>query len=143
MAAKAAVKTDLKPRAETAGHAARGKAAVDAIASLREARSQLELLCQMLLWPSPTVLDGCEGLLASVASDLQAGRVGWRELAGDRQAAQEARQARRALDRVRRLLDRAAQFYAQWQRIRAAMSGYQADGAPGQLPCRARIQVEG
>jgi len=112
--------------------------------SLRKARSQLERVCQMLMLPSPAVLDGCENVLASAAAEMEASRPGWHEAAGDRLAAEEARLTRRALKQAQRLLENAANFHARWQRMRAAMTGgYQADGTPGQLRRPGRIFVKG
>jgi hypothetical protein len=116
---------------------------VDAIATLREVGRQMELLSQMLLWPSPEVLDNCDRILAAVTRHLEASRPGWRKLAGNSDFAKEARRTSKAVQKVRRLLDGAAEFYNQWHRIRAAMTGYRADGAPERIPCRGRIVAEG
>jgi hypothetical protein len=116
----------------------------DAAVSLRKARSQLESVCQMLLWPSPEVLSSCESVLASAAAEMEAGRPGWLLAAGDRRAGEEARLTRKALKHALRLLENAANFHGRWQRMRAAMTGgYQADGTPGQVSSRARIFVRG
>lgn len=112
--------------------------------SLRKARSQLERVCQMLMWPSPEVLGGCENALASAEAEMEASRLGWQAAAGDRLAAEEARLTRRALKQAQQLLENAANFHARWQRMRAAMTGgYQADGTPGQLRRPGRIFVKG
>lgn len=114
----------------------------DAALSLRQARSQLERACQMLLWPSAEALNGCGSLLASVAAEMEASRPGW--LMAGRLGAEEAQLTRKALKHARRLLENAADFHSRWQRIRRAMTGgYQADGTPGQVPCTARIFARG
>lgn len=117
----------------------------DATASLRKARSQLERVCQMLLWPSPEVLDSCGNLLASATAELEANRPAWQTASGGRLAAEEAQLTRRVVKHTQRLLENAANFHARWQRIRATLSGgYQADGAPSQMRCAVRrISVEG
>jgi hypothetical protein len=116
-----------------------------AAVSLRQARAQLEHVCQMLVWPSPEILDSCENLLAATARELDASRPSWRRGAGDSHAVAEARLARMALRNVQRLLQNAASFHLRWQRIRAAIGGgYRADGAPGELRYTGRrIFVEG
>lgn len=116
-----------------------------AAVSLREARTQLEQVCQMLVWPSPDILDNCENLLAATVRELDASRPSWPRAVGDSHAVVEARLARKTLQNVHRLLENAASFHVRWQRIKAAIgSGYQADGAPGQLRYAARrIFVEG
>ena len=110
--------------------------------SLRTARMELEKVCQMLLRPSPEVLQLCEQRLAKAAEQMEAGRPFWK--AGGRQASEEARSTRQALRHVRRLLENAGQFFAGWQRIRAALSGqYGADGSVPELRCPSRIFLRG
>jgi hypothetical protein len=112
--------------------------------SLRKARLELEQVCRMLLRPSPEILEACEERLAKVAKEIEASRPLWREARNDIQVVGEARSVKRALQRVRRLLDTAARFHAGWRRIRAGMSGqYQSDGSLPEIRCRARIFVRG
>ena len=116
----------------------------DAAVSLAQARSQLESVLLMLLRPSPAVLENCEDLLSSAARNLEASRPAWAAAGRGRLAAEEARRLRRIFEHVRRLLDNAADFFARWQGIRAAMTaGYQADGAPGHLRGPSRIFLAG
>ena len=112
--------------------------------SLRQARLDLEEAGRLLLKPSPEALHDCEQRLVKAAEVMEAGRPFWKEAAGDRQSAVEARSARKALGRVRRLLENAARFYAGRLRIRAANDGqYRADGSLPELRCAARIVVRG
>jgi len=117
---------------------------LEAAVSLGKARGQVELVCQMLLRPSPEVLSGCENVLTAAVAEMEASRPGWRGMAGDRRAGEEARRTRKALQHARRLLENAVNFHRRWQRMRAAMTGgYQADGTPGQFSSPSRILVKG
>jgi hypothetical protein len=116
----------------------------DFTASLRRVRGELEEICEMLLGPSPEVLNACQSLMATVAAEMESTRPDWRRASGDTQAAEEARRVRRTWIRARRLLENAARFHAGWRDRRAAMSSeYRADGSLPELRCPARIFVEG
>ncbi len=114
------------------------------IESLRLVHRELEQVSQMLLRPSPEVLNACEERLARAAAEMEASRPDWNEAARDRQAGEQARLVRRALRHAQRLLENAARFHAGWRRRRAAMNGeYRADGSMPDLRCPVRIFVEG
>ena len=112
--------------------------------SLRRVRLQLEEINRVLLNPTPENLDDCEQRLSQAVEKVEAGRPFWKEAAGDRETAIEARSVRRALKHTKRLLDNAARFYGGWHRIRAAADGqYRSDGSLPELRCAARILIRG
>lgn len=112
--------------------------------SLRNARCEFEAVTGLLLRPTPDVLGDCEERLARAAVEMEAGRPFWSEAVGDREAAFEARSARKALEHTKRLLENAARFYNGWRRLRAAGDGqYGADGSLPELRCAARILARG
>ena len=112
--------------------------------SLRQARLELEEVGRLLLKPSLDALRDCEQRLVKATKEMEGGRPFWKEAAGDRATAIEARSALKALRHARRLLENAARFYAGRLRVRAANDGqYRADGSLPELRCAARIVVRG
>jgi hypothetical protein len=112
--------------------------------SLQHIRRELEEVCQMLLRPTPEVLDSCASRLVCITAEIEATRPQWPALAGKCEAAVEARLVRRALAHIRLLLDNAAQFHSGWRKLRAVLiGGYRADGSAAEIAMPRRIFVQG
>ena len=112
--------------------------------SVQQIRRDLEEVCQMLLRPTPEVLDTCAERLAAAISHMEASRAQWPELARNRQAAAEIQRVRRTLANAGRLLDNAAQFHFGWRKLRAVLTGgYRADGSVAEMALPRRIFVQG
>lgn len=109
---------------------------------LTSARSELERVCKLLESPSPATLDRCAASMERVIAELEAGRS-WIAQAGESGVA-EARRLRAVVQRVRALLDLAANYHAQWRGILAAMSGgYTVWGAPAPIRAQSRLSIRG
>ena len=112
--------------------------------SLRNARLQLEEVCEALLHPSAEVVSRCELRLSAVYQELESSRPAWHNAAADRAAAAEATGVRRNFLLARRLLDNAGHFYEGWRKMRAVMTGqYGPDGSVAELRVPARVFVQG
>lgn len=99
------------------------------------AQRELEAACELLIDPTPENLDRSACVLARAVTCLQAGRP----------AAPEAALLRESVRRAGRLLETAADYHLQWQRIllRLAASGYTAGGELDSRPVRGRVSMEG
>jgi hypothetical protein len=99
------------------------------------AQRELEAACELLIDPTPENLDRCSCVLGRAVSCLEAGRP----------AAGEAARLRESVRRAGRLLETAADYHRQWQRIllRFTASGYTAGGELDTPPVRGRVSMEG
>lgn len=97
--------------------------------------------CQMLLFPTPAVLDQCCLLLEATTKDL----VGLRpEPDGTAGALAEALELHTAVRRARLLLDTACSFHLAWiKRLGALSGGYTARGEPALMDRGYRLTVRG
>lgn len=104
---------------------------------LRSARTELECVCNLLESPSPVNLDHCAATMQRVIGELGVERMAHAD-------ATEARRLRAAVQRVRALLDLAADYHFRWRRILASISGgYTVRGAPAPLASRVRVSIQG
>lgn len=99
------------------------------------ARRELEAACELLTDPTPENLDRSSCVLARAVACLEA----------DKPGAAEAARLRESVRRAGRLLEAAADYHRQWQRIliRLTASGYTAGGELNRPPVRGRVCMEG
>lgn len=99
------------------------------------AQRELEAACELLIDPTPENLDRSACVLGRVVSGLEARKP----------AAAEAVRLRESVRRASHLLETAAEYHRQWQRIllRLTASGYTAGGELETPPARGRVSMEG
>jgi hypothetical protein len=98
---------------------------------LGAARSRLEQACGWLLSPSPDTLDRCSGILESAASELDGNLAALSLARGDPEALAECWRLRRAVRRAGALLENAAAYHREWDRMLGGMAdGYVRGGEP-------------
>ncbi|MBZ5725988.1 MAG: hypothetical protein LAP87_13435 [Acidobacteriia bacterium] len=116
----------------------------EATERLAAARSELGRACDMLVSPSPEMLDRCSAVLAQVAGEL-AGTADWLPQArANPLALAEACRVRGAVMRARKLLQNASDYHLHWTQILGAMSaGYTAQGAAAPVVHRSRVCLRG
>jgi hypothetical protein len=111
---------------------------------LAKARAEIAQVCQLLLCPSPDVLDQCTPLLQAAISEMNSHRL---ELGGrppERRALEQALQLRESVGRAGVLLEGAARFHRNWIRRRdALLGGYAPDGQAAAANARGCLAVEG
>ena len=117
---------------------------------LREVRSALEQVREVLLAPSPAAVERCTAFLetavqrmASVETRLRAEPAGGSDkvVPGIRM---ELEFVRRELRNVHSLMEQAAAFYMHWAGMLSLGSGgYTASGAPAAIAGKGRIAVQG
>jgi len=108
---------------------------------LRSARTNVWHACELLLSPTPEILDQCSALLETTAREMVISRP---EPAGNESALQDARQLYTAVRRARVLLDSAFVFRQAWRRRLAGMTaGYTARGEPARVDPSFRLTVRG
>src|SRR5207302_882839 len=106
-------------------------------------RMQLEAACDLLISPTPEILDRCSMLLESAGRQMEycQSRIG--EARGDPVAIEEAWRVRRSFVRAGKLLANAARFYGTWISIRGALTGGYTDrGEPAPVRHAGRICIE-
>ena len=86
-------------------------------------RAQLDSACDLLISPTPDVLDRCSSLLESVTNQMTDCRSSVDALRGDPAAIEEAWKVRRSFVKAGKLLANAARFHRNWVAIRGAMTG--------------------
>jgi len=97
--------------------------------------------CEMLLCPTPEVLDQCSILLEATARDLAGSRP---EPVANQPTLQEARLLHAAVRHARVLLDSAFAFRQGWSwRLGAITAGYTAGGEPARVDPGSRFAVRG
>ena len=108
---------------------------------LRRARGDVQRACEMLVSPTPQILDQCFVLLETTTQDL----AGCREEPGGNPAAlQEALQLHAAVHHAKALLDGAFAFHQAWARRLGAMTaGYTPHGEPACVAGGFRLVVRG
>src|ERR1039458_10376228 len=107
-------------------------------------RLQLDRACDLLARPLPEAMDTCTAVLQAAATQLAASQPGWALEAGNPVALEEAWRLRRSSTRAGRLLYHAAEFHANWIRIRGVMTGgYTASGEPAPVVHCSRICLQG
>jgi len=99
------------------------------------AERELEAACELLIDPSPENLDRCSAVLASAAAHVAAGPM----------ARGERGLLRVSIGRASRLLETAADYHRQWQKILRGLtgSGYTVAGELSAAPVRGRVSIEG
>jgi len=108
---------------------------------LRRASTNVRHACELLVRPSPAVLDQCTVLLETTVRDLACSRP---EPDGEESTLQEARQLLRAVRHARILLDSAFAFHQAWScRLGAMTAGYIAGGEPASVDHGFRLAVRG
>ena len=108
---------------------------------LRGASVNVQHVCEMLVRPSPEVLDQCSVLLETTARDLAGRRPG---PDSNESILQEARQFLRAVRHARILLDSAFAFHQVWNcRLGVMTAGYTARGEPASADHGIRVAVRG
>jgi hypothetical protein len=108
---------------------------------LWRARLNVRHACEMLLCPTPEVLDQCSLLLETTARDLAASRS---EPDRNKYTLQEARKLHAAVRHARVLLDSAFVFREAWsRRLGAITAGYTAGGEPARMDRGFRLAVRG
>ncbi|HLK48202.1 MAG TPA: hypothetical protein VKT49_08710 [Bryobacteraceae bacterium] len=104
---------------------------------LAAARGAVDEACQLLLSPSPEQMDRCARLLETARTELIAFRqchTVFQESSAKTGSLAQARSLESSLHRVKRLLEGAAAFHANWIRCLAAMcAGYTDQGQPAPL----------
>ena len=101
---------------------------------LAAARAAVDQACQLLLSPTSEQMDHCTGLLETAVAELTA----FRSTSAQRQFPAEnislARSLIDSLARLKRLLESAGAFHANWIRCVSAMcAGYTGKGQPATL----------
>jgi hypothetical protein len=108
---------------------------------LRRARGDVQRACEMLVSPTPQILDQCFVLLETTTRDLASCRP---EPDGKASALQEAQQLHAAVGHAKTLLDRAFAFHQAWTRRLGAMTaGYTPHGEPACVAGGFRLVVRG
>lgn len=108
------------------------------------ARAAVEQSCQLLLDPSPEVLDRCAGFLSAAIGELAAGRDQMRPSEGDLEVLADIREIRAKARLAGCLLENAAAYHFKWHRILGSMMrGYTARGEPPVVERPGRLAVEG
>jgi hypothetical protein len=111
---------------------------------LASARSAVEQSCQLLLNPSPEILDRCFQVLSVAIGELAAGRDLMAPFKGDSGVLAEVREIRAKVHLAGHLLENAAAYHAKWNRILGSMlQGYTARGDPPTVARPGRLRVEG
>jgi hypothetical protein len=109
---------------------------------LVEARASVERFCELLITPSPAVLDQAALLLESAIADLALWRKGGAVPA--EKDLTELRRIRRAAAQARGLLQRAAAYHAGWAAyLGSRTGGYQAGGEAAPVARPRRLLAEG
>jgi hypothetical protein len=110
-------------------------------AKLRRAHLNVRRTCEMLLSPTPEILDQCSVLLETTSRDLAGCRL---QRDGGAAALPEALQLRAAVRHARVLLDQALSFHQGWtRRLGAITGGYTATGEPAAVNRGSRLAVRG
>ena len=108
---------------------------------LSRVRADVLRVCQMLLSPTPEVLDQCSVLLETTTKALAGCRP---QPDGNAGALTEALKLRAAVRRARLLLDTACAFHQAWiKRLSAMSGGYTAYGEPAVMDRGYRLAVRG
>jgi len=106
-------------------------------------RAQLDSACDLLISPTPEVLDRCSILLESASREMAECQSRIAEVRGDPAAIEEAWRVRRSFLRAGKLLANAARFHANWMSIRGALTGGYTDrGEPAPVRHAGRICIE-
>jgi len=84
---------------------------------------QLEEACELLLRPSPEVLDECATRCQQAAAELAASLPGLHLERGKPEVLAAAQRLSAAVRSARRLLENAAAYHNRWQALLGAMSG--------------------
>jgi hypothetical protein len=108
---------------------------------LRRARFDVRRACEMLVSPTPQILDQCFVLLETTTRELAGCRP---EPVGNQSALQEALQLHDVVRHAKTLLDRAFAFHQAWaQRLGAMTAGYTPHGEPAPVAGGSRLAVQG
>jgi hypothetical protein len=108
---------------------------------IRRASTNVGHVCEMLMRPSPEVLDQCSVLLETAARDLAGRRP---QPDGKDPILPDARQLLRAVRHARILLDSAFAFHQVWScRLGVMTAGYTARGEPASADHGSRLAVRG
>ena len=117
---------------------------------LREVRSALEQVRQVLLVPSPAAIESCTAFLETAVLRMTSVESKLREQPATRNEKvvpgmrMELEFVRRELRSVHALMEQAASFYMNWAGLLSiAGAGYTASGRPAALASAGRIAVEG
>jgi hypothetical protein len=114
------------------------------VEQLMSARRQLDFACDLLTKPSPQAVDCCSSLLEETGRHLAECQPTFSQQAGNAAALEEAWRLRRSYLRTARLLQGAADFHLNWQKLRGAMTGgYTANGESAPLLHSNRISLHG
>jgi hypothetical protein len=117
-----------------------GAAVVEQFATTRE---QLDSACDLLISPTPEVLDRCSMLLESASRQMAECQPRIAELRGDAAAIEEAWRVRRSFVRVGKLMENAARFHGNWMSMRGTLTGgYTERGEAAPVRHAGRICVE-
>jgi hypothetical protein len=115
-------------------------AIVDQLASVR---GKLERTCAQLTSPSAEMLDLCAGELQSAIRQLAECQPQMGTQAGNPRVLEEAWRVRRTFLHVRRLIQSAAAFHANWVRLRGTISGgYTSTGEPVPVIHQGRVCLQ-
>jgi hypothetical protein len=108
------------------------------------ARAAVEQSCQLLLHPSPEVLDRCYGFLSAAIGEMAAGREQMGPSKGDLEMLAEVREIQAKVRLAGCLLENAAAYHLRWNRILGSMMrGYTARGEPPVVERPGSLAVEG
>ena len=111
---------------------------------LAEVRGKVERACELLITPSPKVLDRCSSVLEEAAAELARRLASLEGARGDRAAQKEARRLWFSVRCARRLLENASEYRFRLDGLlRAATAGYTARGDPAPLQRAGRVSVQG
>ena len=118
--------------------------ATDWMEQMSAIRLELERACSLLTTPSPECMESCTAALQLAAAQLAECQPGWRLQAGNPAALEEAWRLRNTFSHAGRLLGHAAEYHANWVRLRGAMAGgYLAGGEPAAVVRANRICLAG
>ena len=111
---------------------------------LVEVRGRVERACELLVTPSPKILDRCSSVLEEAAAELARRLPSLEGARGDRGAQMEARRLWISVRSAGRLLENASEYRFRLDRLlRAATAGYTARGDPAPLQPARRLSVQG
>ncbi len=108
------------------------------------ARAEVDRVCQLLLSPSPDVLDRCAGMLETAICEISATPDCAPEPAARETFERQAQSLAVSLARARLLLNSALEFHHNWlRRLGEISGGYTGTGEPATIAGRGHLAIQG
>jgi hypothetical protein len=111
---------------------------------LAAARSEVDRVCELLVYSSPELLEGCAGPLHRACAVIAEFRPWLGGARGDIGVMEEGRKLRFAVRQAAGLLERAREYHTRWNELLGTMTGgYTGQGQPAPVMRTARVSLKG